>query len=55
MRKLDRSDIEPLRMMAKYFAERGEYTLAAEVYNLLNDTRSLVLMYVGAHAWEDVS
>lgn len=54
MKKLDRSDVEPLRLMVKYMIEHREYTLAAEILQSLNDMRALVAMHITALQWTDV-
>ncbi len=54
MKKLDRSEVESLRMMVKYMIDNREYTLAAEILQSLNDMRGLVAMHITALQWNDV-
>lgn len=53
-RKLDRTDSATLRQIAEYFSDEKEYTLAAEIYNSINDMKALLHMYVGAQLWDEV-
>lgn len=54
-RKLDKSHAEILIRIAKELSKAKEFTLAAEIYQKLGDTKSLVHMHISADQWEDVS
>ena len=54
MRKLDRSDMDTLRLLASYFIRKQEFSLAQKIYSTLGDNRAILQMHVTAGHWTDV-
>lgn len=54
MRKLDRSDIDTLRMLAAYFVRKQEFNMAQKIFSMLGDNRAILKMHVSAGHWTDV-
>lgn len=52
---LDKNQVDLLNRIAKEFANMKQYKYAAEVYEKVGDTKSLVQMHVAAEQWQDVS
>lgn len=44
-----------LRKIGNYLAKKGKYTLASQLFQSINDIRSIINMYVDAALWDDVS
>ena len=54
-RRLDKADRTALAKCAMYLTGLEQYVYAAEMYNKMNDLKSLAKLYVQAKLWEDVS
>uniref|UniRef100_A0A914HDV0 Intraflagellar transport protein 122 homolog n=1 Tax=Globodera rostochiensis TaxID=31243 RepID=A0A914HDV0_GLORO len=52
-RKLDRSDTNLLREIGQFMAQKGEYTMAASIFQRISDTHAIVQMHVDSEHWED--
>ncbi|EJW79340.1 hypothetical protein WUBG_09751, partial [Wuchereria bancrofti] len=51
--RIDRSNVDVLRMIGNYLAKKKEYTLASQLFQSINDIHALINMYVGAELWND--
>ncbi|KAI6240597.1 hypothetical protein M3Y99_00428900 [Aphelenchoides fujianensis] len=51
--RLDRSDSNLIREIGAYLANKGEFTVAANLYTQIGDIRSIALMHANAEHWED--
>ncbi|KAI6231946.1 hypothetical protein M3Y95_00435200 [Aphelenchoides besseyi] len=51
--RLDRSDSNLIREIGAYLAEKGEFTVAANLYTQIGDVRSIAMMHANAEHWED--
>ncbi|KAL3116899.1 hypothetical protein niasHT_001628 [Heterodera trifolii] len=52
-RKLDRSDANLLREIGQFLSRKSEFTMAASIFQRINDTRAIVQMHVDSEHWED--
>lgn len=55
MHRINRSDVDILREIGFYMAEKKEYTVATQVFRSINDIRSLLKMHVNVGQWDDVT
>lgn len=54
-RKLDKADTENLNKCAFYLKKNEQYAYAAETYMKMGDTKALLLLYVEAKQWSEVT
>ncbi|VIO86941.1 Uncharacterized protein BM_BM3532 [Brugia malayi] len=51
--RIDRSNVDVLRIIGNYLAKKEEYTLASQLFQSINDIHALINMYVDAELWND--
>ena len=51
--KIDRSEAELLREIGQFLSNRGEYAAASAIFTKINDTKSIVNMFIHAGKWEE--
>ena len=53
--EVDKSDVDILIACAQHLRRLAQVSAAAEVYEKMEDNKSLVALYVDTHQWENVS
>lgn len=53
--EVDKSEVDILIACAQHLRRLSQVSAAAEVYEKMEDNKSLVALYVDTHQWENVS
>uniref|UniRef100_A0A0N4ZE90 Intraflagellar transport protein 122 homolog n=1 Tax=Parastrongyloides trichosuri TaxID=131310 RepID=A0A0N4ZE90_PARTI len=53
LRKVDKSDTELLRTIGYYLIKKQEFVVASNIFQSINDVRSLLNMHIAARQWDD--